>query len=456
MRTESGMVEVNMERLDEFRVSLDITVPAEEVDRTLRETLRKLAAGTKVKGFRAGRVPREVLLASVGRENLMEQALQELLPRAVRDAVRQTKVIPVESPRFDAPPSLEEGKPLTVKAVVEVLPELKLADYGEIAIEMDTEVEVTPGEVQEAIDDFLKSKARIVPAGDRVCGDGDLVSIAYVLREPGAGADAPPFERQEATVALGEKSVLPEIEKQVAGMKELEEKSFDVAYPDNYHNEKLAGRTMNATVTVKKIFSREIPELTDELVKEHDCRSVEDFRGMTEANLRAYKGYEKEQRIRTMIVDRLIGGSEIRIPSRLIERDLRNNQFALERILVDRGQTLDDYLRSRGLTYERWREEEKAASGRRVAFSLITDEIFHREGMEITDEEIKLELAKYAAAKRLSSHEMKKLMKNGEFLDRVNYTLKENKVLDLLRRNVKLTPASAQGTKPAGKESTEG
>ena len=450
------MVEAVLSRIDDYRVSIDITVPTEEVEMVLEQTFRKLAANQKVKGFRKGKVPRDILLASVGKDNLYAETLNELVPRAYQDALKQVKVIPTDRPVFDSTPVIEEGKPLVLTAQVDVLPEINLPDYNNFVLDLDEKVEVKQEETDEAIESFRRKHAKKTPQESRPCAAGDEVELAYKLFVVGDdGAAQLVDEKDDVRIVLGENMLLPDIEQQVAGMSRDEEKTFDVIYPDNYQNHGLAGKRVKVDIHLLGILELEMPELTEEFLKKEGYESEEALRRDIEKNIRAYKERFREQEIRSAIGQKLLEEFDVKLPPKLVERDLQKNQYTFEMGLIDRGLTLEDYLKARGVSLEQWRQQQRAESDLRVKMGVLIGKIYSNEGLTVTDEELKQEIMKYAIVRRLSNHELRKMLKETDLQDLLLYNLKEKKAIDLLRARVRFKAADEPAT-AAIEEQSEG
>ncbi|MFH1539656.1 MAG: trigger factor [bacterium] len=455
-------VEATISRSDDTHATIEITVPFEDIEKSIKKTINKLRKTQKFKGFRQGKVPEDVVYTVIGKEGIHAEVLSELVPYAYQEALRKVNAVPMGQPEFSPDLAIEEGKPLEMKVTVEVLPEVKLPPIDSFDLDIDESVEVTDKDVGEYIDNFLSQRAESSPVDGRPCAAGDEVALDYRITDK----EEQEFENMsDIRIILGHKLILPEIEKQIDGMSKDEEKTFPVSYPENYQNDKLAGKDMNVTVTLKEIKERKVPELTDEVLEKEKLGTVEKFREQVKAELIQMRNYMKEQEIRALIMKKLIDETEFNPPEKLVEQDFKNNLLATEQDLERRGTTIEDFLKENSLTYDGWKNEERLSSVRRIKMGAIIGNIFESENLEITQDDIGLELSRFAVSNRIATADLKKLIKETDLHDRIILNLKERKVLDLLRLRAKCTGKKEEekeeiseedaGGKPAAEEQKE-
>ncbi|MDI7251174.1 MAG: trigger factor family protein, partial [Actinomycetota bacterium] len=172
-------VKAEMEEVEKNKVRIRVEVPAEEVSRAIDRAFRDIAREVFVPGFRRGKVPRRVLQARLGMEPVYEEVKQSNLPDYYREALEQLDLEPIAEPEIDLEEiEIEEGKPLSFEAVVEVRPRVELTDYKGVVVERPDE-EVTEEEVQRALDNMREKFAQLEVASGKALDDGDYALIDF-------------------------------------------------------------------------------------------------------------------------------------------------------------------------------------------------------------------------------------------------------------------------------------
>lgn len=440
---ETVAVDAKLTREAETSATIEFTIPPEELEKAVEKTIAKIKKTQKIKGFRQGKVPKDVVVSLFGKDAINAEAMMELLPAAYTAAIRQVHAIPMDEPNFEDMPQIKDGEPLVIRAKLEVMPEVKLCDIDNIEVEVDDNVEMTEKDFEDAILTWRQERANVIPVEGRPSEPGDEITLDYRIAMPDGGEL---FEdKVDVRIILGRNLILPTIEEQITGMSAGEEKTISVSYPDNYQNEKLQGKSTDVTIRVKEIKARETPELTDELVMKDGYESLAHFHEAFRVQMLDMKRYFVEQQIRHAIVEKVLTQSEFTPPEKLVEQDKENNMAAFEDDLQRQGKELEDFLKENNLTFQQWRELEHNNAVRRVRAGVIIGDIFERNNLTIDRDDIGLELSRFSASHRITTADMKKLLKETDLHDRIILNLKERKVLDHLRLKTRCVGKKAEG-----------
>src|SRR5690554_4190201 len=232
-------MEYNLDKLENNQVSLEVTANPQEVKEAVTAACRKVAQNLSVPGFRRGKIPRHILEQRVGRDYLYREAMEDLVARGYFQALQEHDLHPVTEPELDIAEKLEEDKPFVFKAKLEVLPEVKLADYKGMKVEKKVR-QITGDRVEEELRFLQEQYAELVGAEKESLEKGDFAVIdfdGYVDGKPFPGGTG-----QGVTVEVGAGRFLPEFEEQLPGMRPGEEKEIKVVFPKDYPRPELAGK----------------------------------------------------------------------------------------------------------------------------------------------------------------------------------------------------------------------
>ncbi|MFA6448009.1 MAG: trigger factor [bacterium] len=431
------MIEVTTNRIDAENMELVITVPTDMVDKAVHKVYQQISSGQNIKGFRPGKVPRDVIKNMVGEEGIASQALQDLLPEVYENAIEQSTVVPIDEPEFDPFPTLVAGEPMSVKVKLQVLPEYEMFDYSMIPVDMKRDIIVMDTEIDEAIDHLRKNAAEFVPlVEDRGCAENDRVTLDYkIVME---GEDAPADEKKDLVVTLGDSELLPDIEKNLTGLKPGDEKQFSVPYPENYQNPDLAGKKAEISVKCNKIERRLIPEINEEFLKKAgDFADIEAFRADVKKRLTLYKHSQHEEEVKQNMIKKTLDGTHLEVPRKLVMEEIETRLDQMRGMLEQQGSSLEDWAAHQGKTIDDIQEDEYHDSRMAVKQRIVFNRIFANEKMEIARAELEMALQLYARRYNMTPTELKKMIRNRMFLMMIRDQVRETKVMRFLRSRVK-------------------
>jgi len=377
---------VKTEQLPKSQVGMTIEVPADMVDATYEKVLNRLAARSKLEGFRPGRAPRALVEARLGPAAIREEVVEAIVPEVIRQALQEKSIDPIDNPDVEVV-ELERGRPAQLKATVTVMPAVTLADPASLSVATPS-VEVTDEMLKRRLEDVREPMAEITPV-EREARVGDVTVIDAETEVDGAVVRSE--SRQAMEIELKEGSVLPELLAVIPGAKVGETRAATVKFPDEYAEPRLAGKEATIKVTVQGVKEKLLPDLDDELAKQLSGgkqETVEAYRSSVreelEESAKALAQMAREQ----AVVKALVEASAVDIPDTLVERELASHLDSLERSLGRQGLRLDRYLEYLGKTPEMWIAEERPEAEARLKVDLVLDEFAKRDKIEPSDEEV--------------------------------------------------------------------
>ncbi|MEW6048004.1 MAG: trigger factor, partial [Bacillota bacterium] len=309
-------VKATVHPLEGSKVSLEVEVPVEEVRKGLDEAYRRLAQRVRIPGFRPGRVPPQVLRARLGRQSVFDEVLELLLPRAYREAVEESRVEPVEEPRFDIV-QMEEDKPLVFKAEVTVKPEVKPGTYKGVKAERVVR-RVADGDVDRVLRRLQERFAVLEPS------EGPVQRGLFAEIDYDALLDGRPFRGGAArgrTIEVGSQRVLPGFDAAIEGMRPGEQRQFELTVPEDYPDKELAGKKLSFSVTVKAVKAKRLPQLDDEFARDvGPYQSLEELRRAIREELQKSADRRSTAELRRQVVEKVAQAASVEVPEPMLRR----------------------------------------------------------------------------------------------------------------------------------------
>jgi len=394
-------------------VVLEVEFPPERVRRSVEESVRHLARRTKVPGFRPGKMPRPVLELALGirRDDpegpnpLYEDAKEHLFEHSVIDALRDSEldVLSIPAPEWL---TFAEDAGASYRVTLPLRPEVKLGAYTDypFAIGIDT---IDDASVDKVIEQLRDQQASLVPVEDRGAATDDYAVIKFVGRRDGVPIEGAQSERMP--LIIGRERFVPGFEEQLIGLREGDTKTFTITFPDDYPEQELASKAVEFEATLLELREKRMPEADDDF-----ARSLGSYQDLAELRTEISRRLERNalDRARHVFADRIIefavANSTLELPDLLIERELEVMLDELGVRLAEQGIGMDDYLSATERDPEKLVTEFRPDAERRVKTLLVLSEIAERENVDVTDEELDVDLARsrerYAGNQRLVSY----------------------------------------------------
>jgi trigger factor len=366
---------------------LVLDVAADEVSRAYGKVVGNYRKYAKIPGFRAGKVPETVIRRRFA-DGIRKDVIDGLLPERFNKAIADLGIKPVGEPRVTEL-TIEDGKPLHVKAVFEYVPEFSIDGYQAVTVEKPS-VAVTEEEYQSEIEQLRVSRAVIEPVEEeRALKDGDWAEISYKGLIEGE-AEAAPIAGEDTLIEIGGKDTVEAFTKALRGAKAGQELKAEVIYPADYAEPKLAGKTVAYEVEVKAIKKRILPELTDDFAKE--LGNYETLAEL-EARIREHMGNRKRRSVEGETKDRLFAALTERfafaVPESLVQEQIDARLERGLRALAAQGMEPEQM---RKLDFARLRVAQRESAVAEVRTNLLLDRIAAEEKISVSDDDLDREL----------------------------------------------------------------
>ncbi|MFF3907081.1 trigger factor [Streptomyces sp. NPDC001848] len=384
-----------VETLNPTRVRLTVEVPFEELKDSLDAAYKKINQQVTVKGFRKGKIPARVIDQRFGRGAVLEEAVNDALPKLYTEAVNEAELNPLGQPEVDIT-ELKDNELLSFTAEVDVRPTIEIPDYSGIEVEVDA-VEVTDEDIEKSVQQLRDRFASTTPV-ERAAEDGDVVTIDLEAKVDGEVLEDGVAKDVSYTIGSGE--LLDGIDDAVKGLSAGEEATFT----SELKGGSAAGKEAEVTVKVTQVAARELPELDDEfaqLASEFD--TLEELKADSRKRLENMKQYDQATQAQERVLDKLLELVEVPVPEKLLEDEINTRKHNLEHHqLAQMGLTLDRYLEIQGKTAEEFETETREAAIKGIKTQFVLDELVNKEKLNVNQEELTEHLMRRAASSGMS------------------------------------------------------
>lgn len=384
-----------VETLNPTRVRLTVEVPFEELKPSLDAAYKKINQQVTVPGFRKGKIPARIIDQRFGRGAVLEEAVNDALPKLYDDAVNESELKPLGRPEVDIT-ELKDNETLTFTAEVDIRPEFEIPDYSGISVEVDA-IEVPDEDVDKSVEQLRERFASTTPV-ERAAAEGDVVTIDLEASVDGEVLEDGVASGVSYTIGSGE--LLDGIDEAVTGL----EAGGSATFASELKGGSAAGQAAEVKVEVTQVAERELPELDDEFAQmASEFDTLEEMRADSRQRLEQMKRYDQAQQAQEKVLDELLGLVEIPVPEKLLEEEISTRKHNLENHqLAQMGMNLEGYLKLQEKTAEEHEAELKEQAERGIRTQFVLDELVGKEQVNVGQEELTEHLMRRAQSSGMS------------------------------------------------------
>ena len=409
---------------------ISVEIPAQDVARETDSLVQKYQKLARIPGFRKGHAPASIIRRQFA-EDLKTEVAETLVPRYFRREAEKQGLTPISQPRV-TDLHIHDGEPLRFKASFEVMPEVPVEGYKELRADKP-EITVTDEEVQQALDSVREQHATYDPVEGRTLADGDYAQ-AGVEGKPKDSENAAeqPVRMDEVLIEIGGKNTVQEFSANLRGSGPGEERVFDVVYPEDSQDKRLAGKTMVYTVKIQAIKQKRLPELDDAFAKElGEFENLEQVRKQIRENMEGERRHTAEREAKDKLVAELVRRNDFEVPESLVERQIDVRLERGMRALAAQGMKVED-LKKMDFARLRGGQHDQALAD--VKASLLLERVAELEKVEVSDAEIDQEIQGLARQARQSEATVRARLEEEGGVERIRGRIRSEKTLDLLYR----------------------
>ena len=435
-------MKANIEDITGVKKKLIVEIDSEEIAQRVNDAYKSLSKRAKIPGFRSGKVPRRILESYYG-EQLIEDLSRDLVTETLPTAVEETKSYPISVPAIEKE-ALKTGCNFKYTAVIEVKPQFELKDY--MGLEIEKEIfEVTDEEVERQIEEIRKGNGSLNSVEeDRVLQQDDFAIIDYEGFEEGKPLDD--IKADNFMIKVGSGNFHPDFEKALLGLKKEDTSDITVTFEEKYFHDKLAGKTVDFKVKVNDIKFLELPELTDEFVRNLGAgvEGLEELGKRIKDELTNREQKRVDQDVNARLLRKIGDTVEIELPESLVEAELKQAVESVKQNLMRSGSNLE----KAGISEERIREDFRAASEIRVKNMFILGEVANQNDISVSEEELDQGFQELALSMGQDAKMVRSYYEASQAEESFREKLLEEKTLNYLLDGAKIVDVEKEKIKP--------
>ena len=398
---------LQVEKLEKNMAKLTIEVSAEELDKAMEKAYQKQKSRISLPGFRKGKAPRKMIESMYGKGVFMEDAVNSLVPQEYSKAIADCDLEIVSQPEINVT-QMEPGKALIFTADVATKPEVTLGDYKGVEVPK-TEIAVTDEEVDAEVKKEQDKNSRTVVVEDRAAANGDITTIDFEGFVDGVAFDG--GKGSDYALTLGSGTFIPGFEDQLVGANTGDHVEVKVTFPEEYQAKELAGKEAVFQCDVKKIETKEVPELDDEFAKDvSEFDTLAEYKEDVKKNLTEKKEKEARTAKENAAVDKAIENAQMDIPDLMIQTQCRQMMDDFARRMQQQGLSMDQYFQFTGQSMDKMMEDMKPQALKRIQTRLVLEKVAEVENIQPTEEEVNEEISKMAEAYKMEADKLKELL----------------------------------------------
>jgi trigger factor len=418
---------IDANQKDGVRREISVEIPAEEVSRETETIVQRYQKVARLPGFRAGHVPASIIRQRF-KEDLKSDVVEALVPRYFRKEAEKLGMIPVSQPRV-TDLHIHEGEPLRFKASFEIMPEIKVEGYKELRSD-HPDIVLKDEEIEEALNNIREQHATFTSIEGHPLADGDFAQASMDGRPKDADDKTQPVHMDEVLIEIGGRNTVPEFTTNLQGANAGDEREFEVSYPEDANDKRLAGKTFIYTVKVKSIKQKTLPPLNDDFAKElGEFTSLDQVRKQIRENLEAERRHTAEREAKDKLINELVKRNDFEVPESLVDRQIDLRLERGLRALAAQGMKMEDMKK---MDLPRLRAGQRDQAVQDVKSSLLLDRIAELERIEVSEDELNHELETLAQQTKQAPEAVRARLTQDGGLDRIRNRIRNEKTLEFL------------------------
>ena len=395
---------LQVEKLEKNMAKLTIEVSAEDLDKAMEKAYQKQKSRISLPGFRKGKAPRKMIESMYGKGVFMVDAVNSLVPQEYTKALGECDLEIVSQPEINVT-QMEPGKALIFTADVAVKPEVTLGDYKGVEVPK-SEIAVTDEEVDAEVKKEQDKNARTVAVEDRAAANGDITTIDFEGFVDGVAFDG--GKGTDYALTLGSGTFIPGFEDQLVGANTGDHVEVKVTFPEEYQAKELAGKEAVFQCDVKKIETKEVPELDDEFAKDvSEFDTLAEYKEDVKKKLTEKKEKEARTAKENAAVDKAIENAQMDIPELMTKTECRQMMDDFSRRMQQQGLSMEQYFQFTGQSMDKLMEDMKPQALKRLQTRLVLEKVAEAENIQPSEEEITEEIQKMADAYKMEADKIR-------------------------------------------------
>jgi len=438
------IVEVKIEDVSSVKKKLSFEILWADVKEELDSIYRTVGKNAKIKGFRPGKVPRDVLEIHY-KEQAEEETISSLITKHYAEVVEKNHILAVAQPVIDQK-GMTTGENFLFTATVETRPVIDVKDYTELELEKE-KLDITKADIEERLNQIRQMYATLEDIKkDRALANDDFAVVDFEGKLDGEARKE--LASEDYTLQIGSQSFVPGFEEQLVGMEKGESKDIAVTFPEDYGVKDIAGREVSFSVTLKNIREKLLPELDEEFVKNFEkFESLEDLKKDVKVSLEEEGKAKIKADLRNAMIDKLLENNEFEVPPSWVEEQVYTMMLNARQQMVQNGMPDD---KASEISYN-LRDGFNDQATRIVKASFIFHEIAKKESIEVTEKDVEDRLNTLALRHAQDYESVKRVYEANNAKDRLKDELLEQKAVDFVEEKATITLVKKDRKKKKGK-----
>ena len=371
--------------LEKSQKEITVEISVEEMEEYVKEATDNISKEMKLDGFRPGKVPAEIVKQKLNEAQIYQEAGDLAVRKTYLQTLKESGLEVIGQPKVDIT-KITPGNSLEYKIVITILPKVELYDYSKVKGKLG-KVEISDERIDKELENLQKSRAKLITTTEAI-EQGNRVEMDFEGILDGKKIEG--GETKNQSLVIGDSHFIPGFEENLIGLKEKEEKEFDIVFPKEYHKKELAGQKVTFKVKINLVQKQELPEINDEFVKGlGEIKDVAELKGNIRKALEGQEKTKAEHDFKEKLADEVIKGTKTDVPEVLVEEELNFMLKELEGNVLQSGMEFEQFLKNSKTNREELRVKYRENAVKRAKWNLVVREIAQKEKLEANEEELK-------------------------------------------------------------------
>lgn len=425
-------MEVKIEKLENNLIGLDIEIDAEMAAQEYSKACKRLSENISIPGFRRGKAPRNIVERHVGEGRIKQESLNRLLPAIFADAISEHQLDIATEPYVEDF-NFELGQNVTVKAKVELKPEVNIKSYKGLDIEVEKAEEDNSDAIEKELESIAQRFTKLENITDRAAEATDIVMIDFdgsVDGEKIQGGSAKNYQ-----LDLGNSNFIEGFADQIVGHELGEQFDINVTFPETYQEEKLQGKPAVFKIKLNEIKAKKLPEINDELAqKVGPFGTLDELKKDIQSYIEKQSENEQKAKVQNAVLDKILGEAEVEIPDSMINREAKILMDEFQQKITSQGMSWEQFLDAQG--QEKIWENLRDEAEKRIKNSLVLSHIAKEEEIKADDNEFEKHISEMAALYKTDAETIyNQISKEPMMVQSIVQQIASQKIIDFLVEN---------------------
>jgi trigger factor len=426
-------METSIEEISQVKKRINVEIEAEEVTKKLDKAYKEFSKKVKVKGFRPGKAPREVLEQYYNKQ-IINDVKNDLIKESLSKMVEETKLLPLGSPSIEDE-AMRPGESFKYSIVMEVRPEFELKDYMGISVEKEI-LNISEDDADKKLEEIKEAQAKLISINeDREIKEGDYVIIDY----DSVWKDKPlrEIKGKDFAVLVGSKNFYPEVESGIVGLRKDDKKDIEIDFNEDFGDRRLADKSVTFRIHVQDIKKKDLPDLDDDFARSlgNDFKSLRDLRDRVRKDITLQEERKIDRELKGRLLKKITAMVDFELPQVMVESEIERSITTIKQNLLRSGTRFE----SAGISEEKMRQDLRIAAEENVKEELVLGKIADIEDIRVEDSDIRDGFHELASQTGSDPVTLQQYYEKNNLMDSFGNQVLVEKILNHLVRGAKIS-----------------